>query len=257
MGCIDMASTMLSVYNNKNILQISSDYRNLVLKRKIKWSEIGRYSPDPANNYYADVRLVLNSDELFAGVGRTDKAKFEEYGLPLSANNINRANRWYIGEEKDVFLIGFNTEDSDDTDDVEDAYVYTFGFADNVNKEDCGLEVFDEAGNIVYDSERKYVKIIGYGEQTIDNDNSVVPDTNVYGKYNSVIVPFGSANQYWSDRMYIDFFCGWYPIMRKSGQVVYHYEEWAEDMGSEGGDANHLEFMTSHLGFMLIDGSNL
>lgn len=118
----------LTVYNNDNILQIDGSFKNLHLSRKIAISGTG------------DTSGTFADGEVLAAVGGTTSQTINAYC-------INRPGGWTC--KVNSFTSGMA--------------VYVFTTKPTQSTTGVGLQVFDESGNIVYDSNDKHPLVKGFG----------------------------------------------------------------------------------------------
>lgn len=110
------------VMNDKNILQIDDTYQNLILQR---------------TGYMKAGSINLGENEILGAV-RSVKS-----GVPFIVSQIDGrlvVTTEYINKDAEFQF-------------------YTFGASANTNQSNYGLEIYDETGNILFSSNRKYMRI--------------------------------------------------------------------------------------------------
>ena len=233
-----MSEAGISIYNSNNILQIDSSYSCLCLKRKIKLSSLA--DKNTMLNY--GVSLKLNNDELICGVGRSDSGKFNIYGLPLTINTVN--DFWEDGTETTGTVYIWAWE-MDNDDSIDDMYIYTFGYPTG-DTHNTGMEVFDGNGKRVFDSEKRYMKILHYGATA---DFYSFPT-------NAILVTMGSWC--WEDNgTYIDKFGAKYFFVGADRRVK--IGEYSEDSGTTESSDDTLRrmFEIKQISYFVVDGNNM
>ncbi|MFR1863178.1 MAG: hypothetical protein ACLTJQ_07095 [Dialister invisus] len=155
-----MASAGITVYNDdNNKLIINQTYKNLMLKRKIKLTDLKIVEIDRE-----DVLLLeLKENEILAAVGGMTK------------NNNMLIIQDYDYNAKQIQFRGIEYSGDEDTDDeileVEDfksaypeVYVYVFGIDTNATApHGIGLQIFNADGDCVFSSDKKYMRVRHFG----------------------------------------------------------------------------------------------
>ena len=130
-----MSEAGMTVYNENNKIQIDGAYKNLYLSRKISLSGKGTTSGTFAGG------------EVIAAVGGTGAQTIDAYC-------VNTPTGWTC--TVNTFSGGM--------------CVYVFSTNVTKNAHGVGLQVFDDSGAIVYDSNNKHPLVIGFGQS---NNSSV------------------------------------------------------------------------------------
>ena len=120
----------LTVYNDNNKIQIDGAYKNLYLSRKLSLSQAGTTSGSFADG------------EVLACVGGTTSQT-------INAICINSPTGWTCVVKS--FTSGM--------------CVYVFGTKVTENAHGIGLQVFDENGNVVFDSNNKHPIVMAFGNK--------------------------------------------------------------------------------------------
>lgn len=156
-------------WDRKKIL-INSEYKNLVFSRKIKLTDCIKVGEKKIclNPWYnitgmdnnnltaiistADVlQLPLSNDDLFTAVTLDYSVAPDKHGLGGSAFSwgfYNGAKCVYVPQGADI----------------DNIYVYVYNLlpaqARKNNSNSCGIQVYNDAGQVVYDSNEKYMNVI-------------------------------------------------------------------------------------------------
>lgn len=161
-------------------VSIDDTYTNLCLSRKIAASSLPTVYVSESSGYVIRGggyfrEITLNSDELFAAVGGyTDRrcpyfiwhclkqsgSGYEIKHFLTAASVINGSkSRMSLdiisGYDKDNESTGLSSDYA-----PSDLHIYTFSKNNNSNQENLGLQVFNENGDIVFDSTNKYLNVI-------------------------------------------------------------------------------------------------
>ncbi len=139
---------------SEDVVTINQDYKVLVLRRKIKITDLSYMGTvwtisnpwdqnilwgTPTFKNLPQYQLILNDDELFWGI--------------TICQNIGNSVMVKRPSENDV---RFNIPSGINLDGV---YIYTFGLPYNSGSH-CGLQVFNEKSEIVFDSALKHLRIL-------------------------------------------------------------------------------------------------
>lgn len=153
-------------FDRKKIL-INNEYKNLVFSRKIKLTDCIKVGTKKIclNPWYnitgmyataimgtADVlQLPLSKDDLFTAVTLDYSVAPDKHGLGGSAFSwgfYNGAKCVYVPQG----------------DDIDNIYVYVYNLlpalARKNSSKSCGIQVYNDAGQVVYDSNEKYMNVI-------------------------------------------------------------------------------------------------
>lgn len=197
---------------NGNV-SIDDSYVNLCLSRKIAVSALPIVTVSDSSGYFVkgsnNLReITLTNDEIFAAVGGyTDrrcpffiwhclKESGQEYEIKHFLCPAGRING-----DLDMFIPALCSP-SGDTDNEEtglssdyapyDLYIYTFSKNNNSNQERLGFQIFNENGEIVFDSTNKYLNAIRSSFDIspyldFPNDKALaVIDVEPFGYYDNV-----------------------------------------------------------------------
>ena len=122
----------LTVYNNDNKIQIDGAYKNLNLSKKIAITQVG------------DMSGTFEDGEILAAVGGTTSQNIDAYC-------VNTTTGWRCTVKS--YTAGM--------------YVYVFTTKVTASTHGAGLQVFDDQGVIVFDSNTKHPLVIGFGNGEI------------------------------------------------------------------------------------------
>lgn len=154
-----MANAGITVYNDDNKLTVNQTYKNLMLKRKIKLTDLKIVEIDRE-----DVLLLeLKENEILAAVGGMTK------------NNNMLITQDYDYDKKQIQFKGVEYSGDEDTDEellsiddfkraYPDVYVYVFGIDTNATApHGAGLQIFNAGGDCVFSSDKKYMRVRHFG----------------------------------------------------------------------------------------------
>lgn len=147
-----MSEAGIEVRNDNNKLVVDSLYKNLMLSRKVLLSQM------PAVNNEGTIvrKLNLNRGEIVAAVSYPK-------GSPISIIQLN-----YSGY---CDFYGVKNADYTDLSSIDSNYVaYVFG-VDQKAKGNVGMQIFNDNGDLIFDSNAKYMRVSYYGK----NADDVVP----------------------------------------------------------------------------------
>ena len=130
----------LIIYNDNNKIQIDGNYKNLYLSRKIALTAKGVKS-----GKFAD-------GECLAAVGGTTSQTIDAYC-------VNTPTGWTC--TVNTFTSGMS--------------VYVFSTKVQESTHGAGLQVFDANGAIVYDSNNKHPRVLGFGQQEANPTRATKP----------------------------------------------------------------------------------
>lgn len=143
-----MSEAGIEVRNDNNKLVVDSLYKNLMLSRKVLISQL----PDAKEDVTVK-RLHLNPGEIVAAVSYPK-------GSPVSIIQYN-----YSGY---CDFYGVNGASYTELSSVGSNYVaYVFG-VDQKAKGNTGLQIFNDNGDLIFDSNAKYMRVSYYGK-TLDD----------------------------------------------------------------------------------------
>ena len=189
----------ITVYNDNNKIQVDGAYKNLYLSRKITLSGTGTTS-----GKFAD-------SELLAAVGGTTNQTIDAYC-------VNTPTGWSC--TVNTFKSGMA--------------VYIFSTKLTAAAHGVGLQVFDENGAVVYDSNTKHPNVIGFGQSESPANSAARPavavcahsrtettDVYTYTRYEAVTRQVYEAPE-WG--YYTTTEMQWVPYTDFYGKTTYRYE---------------------------------
>ena len=157
----------LKVYNDNNQLCIDSNYSNLELKRVVKFGDL----PLRARDDYAVFRdLTLQSGEVL--VAREVNSSPLKTGTDSSGNpTYNAVNIYNCSFANEIgtycYAVSLNYNQTDYAITNPESYanelrLFVFGIPDQSegNAGDAGLKVYNKSGKVIYDSNKKYMRVI-------------------------------------------------------------------------------------------------
>lgn len=148
MGCINMSEAGIEVRNDNNKLVVDSLYKNLMLSRKVSLSQM------PAVNNEGTIvrRLHLNPGEIVAAVSYPKGSRIGIIQLNFSGYCD------FYGADLDYI----------DLSSIDSNYVaYVFG-VDQKAKGNVGMQIFNDNGDLIFDSNAKYMRVSYYGKNADD-----------------------------------------------------------------------------------------
>lgn len=156
----------LKVYNDNSQLCIDSNYSNLELKRVIKFGDL----PVRERTSAEVLRyLTLNDGEML--VAREVNTSPINIG-PGKYNAVNLSNCSYANETGTyIYGVGIGAGSwsgiSNPESYANNLKLYVFGTPDQAEASGgYGLKVYDKNGIIVYDSNKKYMRVVGVGTES-------------------------------------------------------------------------------------------
>nr|DAG49969.1 MAG TPA: hypothetical protein [Bacteriophage sp.] len=191
-----MSNYIKVINDNKNVL-LDDTYQNLILKRKIPFSKLVRYPTKDEDPFgyqlytkdgcrYFEAEFILNSDELLIATG----GKFMEYGVSTLTDTNGKKYTYsptkychvltaplpnYIPETKKYICFGsvyngcyvpiWATKAAaiSKLRDFSEIFLYTFGLdtsTSSVSGAKNGLQVYNSGGECVYDSNKRYMRVV-------------------------------------------------------------------------------------------------
>lgn len=148
----------LAIYNKDNMLVINGTYRNMVLRQKVIVTAV-RDLPAIAGIFSSQYRM---STTLYPNSLLAVRAALPSHrDKPISLRQTR--GEWII----DVYTGGTNTSI--------DIEVFVFGYDESdyaATTTSYGLLLYNESGKLIFDSERKYIKILQYMYAALGNDIS-------------------------------------------------------------------------------------
>lgn len=206
----------LKVYNDNNQLCIDSNYSNLELKRVVKFGDLPLRSRD-SNFVYRN--LTLQSGEVL--VAREINTSPLKTGTDSSGNPnynaVNISNYSYANEIGTYcYAVGLNYNQTGYKIANPESYanelrLFVFGIPDQSegNTGDAGIKVYDKSGQVIYDSNKKYMRVIGIPPNSIFGAEYDVTHTKIAVVESGMNLPdyayggLGSDNK-WHD---CEFYC--------------------------------------------------
>lgn len=163
----------LKVYNDNNQLCIDSNYSNLELKRVVKFKDLPLRSRD-SNFVYRN--LTLQSGELL--VAREINTSPIHTGSSGGSPNYNAVNIFNCSFANEIgtycYGVSLNYNQTEFAIANPESYanelrLFVFGTPDQSegNTGDAGLKVYDKSGQVIYDSNKKYMRVIGMVPKSI------------------------------------------------------------------------------------------
>lgn len=219
------------IYTKDRVLQVNQDFKNVELLKSFTLRDF-------FNTNGEIEKLSKNKHLLFKS---TEPKLFNEPHLYIEyeTNDMNYSGLltkgYYISDwDKCVETQDFIecTRDSADKYNLLDTKIYLWGFDKSGKKNTYGLQVFNNDGEIVFDSNKKYMKIVGFTYGSLKNYKNLKMDIPKNKKTSLVVL--GASKFIWrlshcSHNYYQDDFSGivwsWFPsfFKTKNSQVVCGY----------------------------------
>lgn len=132
----------LKVYNQNKVLTIDNTYRGIALKRIIKATDLQARE---------DVLCFINPSEGFA-TGNLKTRAVSTVADEFRMVAIGPVDKLYLGniqiiKKNKELLLAYRDEA-----DIEGISVYTYGYYTPKQSDDCGLQVYNSDGKLVFDS---------------------------------------------------------------------------------------------------------
>ena len=204
----------LKVYNENNQLCIDSNYSNLELKRVIKFKDLPLRSRNSDGVYR---NLTLQSGELLvAREINTSPIHTGNIDGSQTYNAVNLFNCSYASEIGTYcYGVSLNYTQTEYAISNPESYanelrLFVFGTPDQSegNTGDAGLKVYDKSGQVIYDSNKKYMRVIGIPPNSIFGTDYDVTHSKYAVVESSMNLPdyayggFGSDNKWHACEFY-------------------------------------------------------
>lgn len=207
----------LKVYNDNNQLCIDSNYSNLELKRVVKFGDLPLRSRD---SKFVMRNLTLQGGEVLVAreVNCSPlKTGTDSNGKPIY-NAVNISNYSYANEIGTYcYITGLNYnytgyEIANPESYANELRLFVFGVPNQTEggNGDAGLKVYDKSGKVIYDSNKKYMRVIGMAPKSFFAPSYDISHTKYAVVESSMNLPdyaYGSFDLYdhtWHD---CDFYC--------------------------------------------------
>ena len=205
----------LKVYNDNNQLCIDSNYSNLELKRIVKFGDLPLRE---RNSKFVYRNLTLQNDEVLVAreVNSSPlKTGTDSSGSPnYNAVNIfnysyaNEIGTYCYGMYLDYNQTGYAISNPESY--ANELRLFVFGTPDQSegNTGDAGLKVYDKSGQVIYDSNKKYMRVIGIPPNSIFGTSYDVTHAKYAVVESSMNLPdyayggFGSDNKWHACEFY-------------------------------------------------------
>lgn len=153
-------------WNRKKIL-IDNEYKNLIFSRKIKLAECTKIDTKKiCLNPWYDITLVGDDNDIKTGIADvlklplTDDDLFVavtlDYSVPPDKNDLGGSFfSWGFHNGAKCVYVPQGA-------DIDNIYVYVYNLTPTQASENssCGIQVYNDAGQVVYDSNEKYMNVI-------------------------------------------------------------------------------------------------
>lgn len=208
----------LKVYNENNQLCIDSNYSNLELKRIVKFGDLPLRERD---SNFVTRNLTLHSGELLvAREINTSPIHTGNIDRSQTYNAVNLINCSYANEIGTYcYRVSLNYTQTEYAISNPESYannlrLFVFGVPDqNEGRNgDAGLKVYDKSGKVIYDSNKKYMRVIGMAPTSffapsydISKTKYAVVESSMYLPHYAYGELFNLYNHTWHD---CEFYCG-------------------------------------------------
>lgn len=163
----------LKVYNDNNQLCIDSNYSNLELKRVVRFEDLPLRS---RNSNFVYRNLTLQSGEIL--VAREINTSPIHTGSSGGSQNYNAVNIFNCSYANEIgtycYGVSLNYDQVQFAISNPESYannlrLFVFGVPDQTEcgNGDAGLKVYDKSGKVIYDSNKKYMRVIGIPPNSI------------------------------------------------------------------------------------------
>ena len=243
MGCTDMSEAGIVINNDNNELLINATYNNLYLFRKVKLTDLPYEVL--GNSSISPLRFTLNiqPNEIIAPIARTDGSSLQAFSINGKGTPGSTVNTWLI------YVSRYISNVNDLLADLDNVYVYTFGIntSTTTSANGYGLQVFDENGVCVYNSNSKPMRVLHYA-------NNVGDMTKTDAELDGYVCP--------SNRLCAIFNCAVARRGAGAGQSrpVYFFNAYISNSGEvkqqntfSGGAAPFNFVMGDYIGYMVVD----
>lgn len=150
----------MEIYNDNNKLVIDDNYVNLCLTRKVLLTSLPKLDFN-VTHYVLD---LAENERIFAFSLLPHKT------LGLIPYRIGES-KWVILPVQGDSSIGHSMQNSD----LQGVYVYIFGIQRTAGTDHYGLQVFNQQGEICYDSNQRYMRVVNYHLQKQEKTWSEYP----------------------------------------------------------------------------------
>lgn len=198
----------IKVYNDNNQLCIDSNYSNLELKRVVKFGDLPLRSRDSDFVYR---NLTLQSGEVL--VAREINTSPIHTGSSGGSQNYNAVNIYNYSFANEIgtycYCVGLNYNQTGYAIANPESYanelrLFVFGTPDQSKGKtgNAGLKVYDKSGKLIYDSNKKYMRVIGIPPNSIFGASYDVTNTKYAVVESSMNLPdyayggFGDDNKW-------------------------------------------------------------
>lgn len=174
----------LSIINDRNIVSINDNYKNLSLISKTLlsklYSQTVEYKGGAFNNYSPLVQFPMGTTEAEL-VGKSvdvytfsvDVKKGQFYAITLKENLLGNIHIFCSAEGVYHITLPKNT-------DVQGIYVYIYGYSSKTTNSRYGLIVYNQDGELVFDSNFRYAVPIEFGWEKINLPNNKMSNKSIF-----------------------------------------------------------------------------
>ena len=245
MGCIDMTAGIY-VKNDNDELLINDIYNNLYLFRKIKLTDLpyevlGNSSISPLR-----FTLSIQANEVIAPIARTNGGELQAFSFHGAGTPGSDFGDWLI------YVNRYISNVNDLLADLDNVYVYTFGVntSTTTSASGYGLQVFDENGVCVYNSNNKPMRVLHYANNVGDVNKNDAELDRYFVPSNKVCAIFNCS------------------VVRRAGRQalpipVYFLSAYISNSGEvkqqavfSGGSSPFNFIMGDYIGYMIVDVTN-
>ena len=205
----------LKVYNDNNQLCIDSNYSNLELKRVVRFGDLPLRSRD--SNFVLR-NLTLRSGELLVAreintspIHTGSSSGSQDYNVVniFNCSYANEIGTYCYGVSLNYNFTGYAIDNPESY--ANNLRLFVFGVPDQTEcgNGDAGLKVYDKSGKVIYDSNKKYMRVIGIPPNSIFGESYDVTHAKYAVVESSMNLPdyayggFGSDNK-WHE---CEFYC--------------------------------------------------
>lgn len=207
----------LKVYNDNNQLCIDSNYSNLELKRVVKFGDLPLRSRN-SNFVYRNLTLQsgellvareINTSPIHTGSSSSGYQNYNAVNI-FNCSYANEIGTYCYGVSLNYNQTGYAISNPESY--ANNLRLFVFGVPDQTEggNGDAGLKVYDKSGKIIYDSNKKYMRVIGMAPTSFSAPSYDITNTKYAVVESSMYLPhytyggFDLSDHTWHD---CEFYC--------------------------------------------------
>lgn len=241
-----MSEAGLLIKNDNNDLLINDTYNNLYLFRKIKLTDLPYERLGNGSIHPLRFTLEIQPNEVIAPIARTDGKELQAFSVNSAGTSGATVNSWLI------YVQDYKSDLNELLADLENVYVYTFGIntSATASANGYGLQVFNEDGVCVYNSNNKPMRVLHYANNVGDIsktdselDRYVCPSNRRCAIFNCAVVRIAKGQALIRPVFFLNAY------ISDSGEVL-------QQSIFSGGGAPFNFIMGDYIGYMVVDVTN-